>query len=326
MKSQRFLSHCISMPWAMEPGAMALYAAMLARGYALREGFGAQVSIGASREDLGQDALDSIAHARADDGPSPIEASRSRSAGARQGSIAVIQVFGAIVQRAAQLGPCEGGIGTEDIGNALQMALADETVSQILMEFDTPGGSVFGVSELGAQINAAKAQKPVVGIANSMAASAGYWLLSQCSEAYCTPGGMVGSIGVYGAHQDISKALDEEGVKITLVSAGKYKTEGSPYEPLGEEARAEMQARIDNYYSMFTKAVAKGRGVGVDQVRTGMGQGRVLQADQALTAQMIDGVATFGEVVKKMARTQQQSQRAGRSALAASRNELDLLL
>lgn len=279
---------------------MALYAAILARGYAKHGGIVAME----------------------DDGPAPV--ARSRSDGGRQGSIAVIQVFGSIVQRASQLGPCEGGTGTEDIGNALQMALADSSVTQILMEFDTPGGSVFGVGELGAQINSAKAQKPIFGIANSMAASAGYWLLAQCSEAYCTPGGMVGSIGVYGAHQDISKALDDAGVKITLVSAGKYKTEGSPYEPLGDDARANMQESIDSYYSMFTKAVAKGRNVGIDQVRDGMGQGRIMQADAAMKAGMIDGVATFGEVVKKMARAQ-QAQRSGRSALAAARNELDLI-
>lgn len=282
---------------------MALFAAMLAKGYAHREGIAA----------LSDDAHGGVPVARA-----------ANSGGGRQGSIAVIRVFGAIVQRASQLGPCEGGTGTEDIGNALQMALADETVSQILMHFDTPGGSVFGVGELGAAIMAGRAQKPIIGLADSMAASAGYWLLSQCSEAYVTPGGMVGSIGVYGAHQDISKALEAEGVNITLVSAGKYKVEGSPYAPLGEEARSSMQESIDGYYGMFTKAVAKGRGVGVDQVRSGMGEGRVLQADAALKAGMVDGVATFSDVVRKMSRNQ-QSQRSARSALAAASNELDLL-
>lgn len=290
----------------MEPGAMALYAAILAKGYAHREG----ITIAAS---------DDVQAASA-------AAPRARAAGgARQGSIAVIQVFGSIVQRASQLGPCEGGTGTEDIGNALQMALADDTISQILMQFDTPGGSVFGVGELGAAIMAGRAQKPIIGLADSMAASAGYWLLSQCSEAYCTPGGMVGSIGVYGAHQDISKALEAEGVNITLVSAGKYKVEGSPYAPLDEEARASMQQSIDSYYTMFTKAVAKGRGVAIDQVRGGMGEGRVLQADDALKAGMVDGVATFSDVVKKMSRNQQMQQRSGRSAMAAASNELDLL-
>lgn len=291
----------MSTPWAMEPTAMSLFAAMLAKGYALREGIVAME----------------------DEGPAPVMAAGARQS-SRQGSIAVVRVFGSIVQRASQLGPCEGGTGTEDIGAALNAALSDETVSQILMQFDTPGGSVFGVSELGDMIRSARAQKPIIGIADSMAASAGYWLLSQCSEAYCTPGGMVGSIGVYGAHQDISKAMDEAGFKITLVSAGKFKTEGNPYEPLDENARAEMQKSIDGYYGMFTSAVAKGRGVPVDQVRSGMGEGRCLSANDALKASMIDGVMTFGDVVNKMARSQKAQQRSGRSA-QANRNELDLL-
>lgn len=289
----------------MDPTAMALYAAILSRGYAVRDG----IDIQAQRKD---DAVEIPVAAR----------TRSTGGAVGKGNIAVIQVFGSIVQRASQLGPCEGGTGTEDVGNALSMALADDTVSQIILEVDSPGGSVFGVAELGAQI--AAASKPVIGLANSMAASAGYWLLSQCSEAYCTPGGMVGSIGVYGAHQDISKALEDAGIKMTLVSAGKFKVEGSPYSPLDPDALAAMQESIDSYYSMFVSAVAKGRNVGVSTVRDGMGQGRVLQASDALKAGMIDGIATFSDVVKKMSRAQQQ-QGSSRSALAAARNELELL-
>lgn len=297
----RFLNHCITTPWAMEPTAMAVYAAMLARGYARHQGVVAME----------------------DEGPPPVKAAGERTKGARQGSIALIRVFGTIVQRASQLGPCEGGTGTEDIGNALVAAMNDETVSQVLMVFDTPGGSVFGVQELGEQIRAARSQKPIIGIADSVAASAGYWLLSQCSEAYCTPGGMVGSIGVYGAHEDISKALAEAGVNVTLVSAGKYKVEGNAFAPLGDDARANMQKSVDSYYTMFTAAVARGRGVAVDQVRSGMGEGRCLSAADAKAAGMVDDVMTTDQVIKKMVKGQQQPR--GRSALAAARNELALI-
>jgi capsid assembly protease len=264
----------------MEPTAMSLYAAILARAYGVRDGIEIEAS-----------ALQA-----------PLAAAPTRSSGARAGSIAVIQVFGAIVQRASQIGMCESGVGADDIGRALNAAMADETIGQILLEFDTPGGSVFGVGELADQIRSQRAIKPIIGLSNSLAASAGYWLLSQCSEAYCTPGGMVGSIGVYTAHQDISKALDEAGVKVTLISAGKFKTEGSPFMPLEDDARANVQGSVDDYYSIFTAGVAKGRGVPVAQVRDGMGQGRVLGADQALAQNMIDGVATFADVVKKMQR------------------------
>ena len=200
-------------------------------------------------------------------------------------------------------------------------ALADETVSQILLDIDSPGGSVYGVGELAAEIYAARSAKPIVAVSNSLAASAAYWIGSAASEFYVTPGGEVGSIGVWQAHEDWSKALDEAGVKTTLISAGKFKVEGNPYEPLSQEARDFMQLRTDEYYSAFTKAVAKGRGVGIDAVRSGMGQGRVLGADAALAENMVDGIATFDEVVKKM----QRAAKPARSALKAAQNRLALI-
>ena len=305
MKSHHFLSFCLSTPWALMPERMAAYAAVLAHRYALRDG-------------LKAGGLDE------DDHGAPLKPSAGpRNSGPRQGAIAVIPVHGTIVQRASQINICEGGTSTEQVSAMLQQALADETVSQILLDVDSPGGSVFGVSEMADEIRAARAQKPVVAIANSMAASAAYWIGCSAGEFYMTPGGMVGSIGVWTAHEDWSKALEEAGVNVTLISAGKYKVEGNPYGPLDEEAKTNTQKSVDDYYSMFTKAVAKGRNVPIDAVRNGMGQGRVLQADDAMAEKMVDGVMTFNEVVRKMQRAQ-QARKSGRSA-QANRNTLRIL-
>lgn len=299
MRYPHFLAFCLSAPWAMEPGAMQTYAAMLMRAYARKAGVVAY-------ED-GETAAEPVAKA---------SGSGRRAAPA----IALVNVFGTIMQRAADFGPCEGGTGCDDIGAAIDAAMADETVGQILMRFSSPGGSVFGVQELGDKIRAARATKPIIGIADSMAGSAAYWLLAQCSEVYVTPAGMVGSIGVYTAHEDVSKAMDEAGVKMSFVSAGKYKVEGNPFEPLGEEARAEMQGRVDTYYKAFTGAVSKGRGVPVEQVRSGMGEGRMLLADAAQAAGMVDGVMTFDQLVKKMS----TGARASRSARAQAQAAADI--
>lgn len=302
----RFLMQCAAQPWAMEPFALNAYAAMLVGAYQRRgllpnAGGGSRTNSG-PEDDVGAGT--------------PFAASQARSGtAARPGGIAVLQVFGPIAQRASMLGMCEDGTGCQEVGAALNMAMADDTVGQVLMEFDTPGGSVFGVDELATQIRSQRATKPIVGVSNSMCASAGYYLMSQCSESYCTPGGMVGSIGVYTAHQNLAKALEMVGVEVKLISAGKFKTEGNPFGPLGDDAEAATQASVDHYYSMFTNAVAKGRGVGIGQVRDGMGQGRVLSADDALAQNMIDGVMTFGEVVKKM----QGDARKARSAAGPNR-------
>jgi signal peptide peptidase SppA len=240
----------------------------------------------------------------------------------RSGAIAVIPVHGAIVQRASQINICDGGTSTQQISAALADASADDTVSQILLDIDSPGGSVYGVQELAAEIQQAK--KPVIAVANSLAASAAYWIGCAATEFYVTPGGEVGSIGVWQAHQDWSKAMEEEGVSITLISAGKFKVEGNPYQPLDAEAQSFMQSRVDDYYAAFTKGVAKGRKVGIDQVRNGMGQGRVLGADQAMSERMVDGIATFDDVVAKMQRNIKAAKPAA-SRLARAQREIAIM-
>ncbi|MER2514912.1 MAG: S49 family peptidase [Candidatus Accumulibacter phosphatis] len=181
------------------------------------------------------------------------------------------------------------------------------------------------MSELADEIVSARAQKPVVAIANSLAASAAYWIGCSASEFYVTPGGEVGSIGVWQAHFDYSQAFVTKGVKPTLIAAGKYKVEGNPYVPLDEEAQGFMQSRVDDYYASFTKAVSRGRGVPIAQVREGMGQGRVLGGDAAQAQGMIDGVATFDDVVRKMRRNVKAIVRPNASRLAYAQRAIEIL-
>jgi ClpP class serine protease len=92
-----------------------------------------------------------------------------------------------------------------------------------------------------------------------------------------------------------------------------------------------MQSRVDDYYASFTKAVAKGRGVPITQVRDGMGQGRVLGADAALAQNMVDGIASFDQVLSKMHKDAASSAKSSppakpkTSRLAQARSELGIL-
>ena len=220
------------------------------------------------------------------------------------GGIAVLPLYGVVMQRGNMIDQVSGAgvTSTDRFSSALKAAIADPGVSKILIDIDSPGGSVYGVAELADEILAARATKPIIAIANSLAASAAYWIGSCATEFYCTPGGEVGSIGVWQTHQDMSAALEESGVKTTLISAGKYKTEGNPYAPMDEEALAFAQSRVGDYYGAFVKAVARGRAVSVAHVREGMGQGRVLGAQAALAEHMIDGVMPIPDLIRKMQR------------------------
>ncbi len=218
--------------------------------------------------------------------------------GNQSGAIAVLSLSGVISQHPDWFADTSVDAFAAD----LLAAVADPGVAAILVSIDSPGGSVYGVQELAGMMLAAREQKPVVALANSLAASAAYWIGCSASEFYCTPSGEVGSIGVWQAHMDISGALDQAGIKTTLISAGKYKTEGNPYQALSEEAQGFMQSRVDDYYDTFVSAVAAARGVDPDTVRNGMGQGRVLGAQDAKKANMIDGIATFPQLVQTLQR------------------------
>lgn len=236
----------------------------------------------------------------------------TRPAARQVGQVAVLPLYGTISKRAGLLGESSGGTSVDAFAKQLRAYLSDPAVSAIVIDADSPGGSVEGIPEMASELYASRGVKPILAVANTIAASAAYWLVSAAEEVYVTPSGQVGSIGVFAAHDDLSKAMEAAGVKTTLVSAGKYKTEGSPYEPLGDEARAAIQENVDAYYDLFTKAVAKGRGVPVDTVRGGYGEGRMAVAKRAADLGMVDGVATLEQVIE----IAQKRVRAGSAARA----------
>lgn len=228
--------------------------------------------------------------------------SRQVAASAEGSAVAVIPIYGTIMPKANLMSAFSGGTTIDRLTASFRAALNDPRVSAIVFDVASPGGQVTGVPELAAEIRAARGTKPIVAHAGEMMASAAYWLASSADEIVATPSALVGSIGVLWAHQDISKAMEAEGVKVTLVSAGKFKTEGNPYEPFGDEARAHMQALADDYYASFIGDVAKSRGTTPAAVRDGYGQGRVESAKRAVTAGLVDRIDTLDRTIVRVAR------------------------
>ncbi len=216
--------------------------------------------------------------------------------------VAIIPVLGVISYRVNMLDEISGGGGTsiQQLTSDFREAVNNPDVGTIVLQIDSPGGAVGGIPELADEIFAARDQKKIIAVADTMSASAAYWLMSAASEVVVTPSGEVGSIGVYAMHLDESAALEMEGLRPTFISAGKFKTEGHFAEPLGDEARAAIQADVDAFYAMFTKAVAKGRGVPVGEVRNGFGQARMVLAKDAKAMGMVDRVDTFSNVLARL--------------------------
>lgn len=169
----------------------------------------------------------------------------------------------------------------------VRRALVDPSVRTIDLVIDSPGGGVLGLPETADAIHAANRIKPVTARVVGIAASAAYWLASQASTITLTPSGEVGSVGVLDIHADVSKALDNAGVKITAVTAGPHKTERAPFAPLSDDAKAHMQSSVNEWYSDFLGAIRRGRGARVSPTGT-YGGGRMLSSRDALAAGMVD--------------------------------------
>jgi signal peptide peptidase SppA len=194
------------------------------------------------------------------------------------------------------------GTSAEALQQTFHAMVESPEIGAIVLDIDSPGGSSAGIAELADEIFAAREKKTIVAVANSLAASAAYWLGSQAHEFVVTPSGFVGSIGVFTYHDDFSGHLEQMGIKRTWIHAGRYKVEGNPTEPLGDDARTYEQQIVDAVYDAFTAAVARGRRVSKSAARgEAFGEGRILTAGAALEAGLVDRIETLQQTLDRLA-------------------------
>jgi signal peptide peptidase SppA len=194
-----------------------------------------------------------------------------------------------------------GGTSMDGLRAQFRQALADDTIKGIVFDVRSPGGDATGVEEMATEIFKARGKKPIVSVVNVIAASGAYWLAVQADEVVALQAaGSAGSIGVFSCHEDVSKWMEETGVALTFVQAGAFKTEGNPYEPLSEEARAFIQSQVDDVYGRFVAGVARGRGVTPAKVKADFGQGRCYLTPQAIAVGMIDRQGASDDVVTRV--------------------------
>ncbi len=229
------------------------------------------------------------------------EAAAARARPARAGSVGMVSIRGPIVRYDSWFTMLFGGTSVEWLGQQIRELTADEAVGSILLDVDSPGGTMSGLPELAATIRLAREVKPVSAITNDMNCSAAYWLSAQADEISSTVEGLTGSVGVYTEHWDLSGMLALDGIAHEYIQAGRFKTEGSQYEPLSDEARAHFQGIVDDGYGLFINDVAKGRGISAAQVKSDYGEGRYFVAKEAKAKGLIDRIGSLSDAVNRAA-------------------------
>jgi capsid assembly protease len=274
-----------------------------------------------------QEVFDSLAGALAAGELPEREALGSRRSLETHGDLAVIPLRGLITPRGSFLSiPFGGGGGLQSFRQSLREALANDDISAILIDVDSPGGSTDLITETAEEIRAAREKKPITAIANTDAGSAAYALVAQANELIVTPSGEVGSIGVFMLHWDESGLNERIGINPTYIYAGRHKIEGNPDEPLDEEAKAAFQAVVDEFHDIFVADVAMGRGVSEDTVRKEFGEGRMVTAKKAVALGMADRVETYEATVERLTGRAPERPRGAKQITSNQRTENRALL
>ncbi len=177
----------------------------------------------------------------------------------RVGSIARVPLSGIIGKHLSTLETMCGGCDLAFFQNGLEKAMADPDIKHIVLDINSPGGTVTGVPEFAAMVRRAREVKPVVTYTETLMCSAAMWIGAQAEMVVATPSARVGSIGVYRTWLDDSVANEMDGLRRELFEAGKHKAAG--LRPLTEEERVLFQAEVDKIHEEFKTEVRNFRAV-----------------------------------------------------------------
>ncbi|MDZ4250319.1 MAG: S49 family peptidase [Candidatus Nanopelagicales bacterium] len=253
-------------------------------------------------EYVGEVCRDWLRMAGMEDTPTPEMQAQKRGGEQRiEGAVAVLPIHGPIFHRANLLTRWGYGCASEEWGRMFDSIAASDDIGAIVLDVDSPGGMHAGTEDMANRIyKARRAGRPIIAVSNDLMASAAYWAGSAADEVVVSPGSLTGSVGVILMHVEFSKALDAMGVKVNLIQAGEFKTEGNPYEPLTDEGRKHLQSLVDSAYADFRAGAARNRGVDADTVEMDFGQGRVYGERDAIRRGLADREATLDQVLLKL--------------------------
>jgi signal peptide peptidase SppA len=299
----RVIAEVIAHPWNLKPEMLGTVAAVIARAEAC-------ASAPTPELEAEHDAAIHAAVGNKQNLPQP-----------RVGSVAIIPVFGVLAPRADAFTDVSGVTSYSRLSAQLRDAVADKGVRNIVLDINSPGGSVAGNQEFASEVMRARTKKPILAQAQYLAASAAYQIASAATEIVAAPSAQVGSIGTYSIHNDLSAAFEQLGIKRTYISAGSGKVDGNETGPLTDSARARRQKSVDEAYDAFVATVVRGRGNGTSESKVRDTWGAyVYGAREAKDLGLIDKIATLDQTLERLL---EPGDTADRAALAAYRGDDD---
>ncbi len=210
--------------------------------------------------------------------------------------VAVIPVVGPLFRYANLFTQISGATSYEILAQDINVALEDPAIKAIVLDIDSPGGEVNGVSELAGMIYQARGRKPIVAYASGDAASGAYWIASAADRIVVSETSALGSIGVVGMY----RRKDTQGANgaVEIVSS---QSPNKRLDPGTEEGRTKLQARIDAMAQVFITTVARNRNISPAAVMDNFGSGDVLIGAASVAVGMADRIGSLERLIAELA-------------------------
>ncbi len=212
-----------------------------------------------------------------------------------ENKIAVIPLNGPVQTEAGGLLFFMGNAITPQlVRSQLEKARADWAIKAVVLQIESPGGSVAACQEILTQIE--KMEKPVVVSFGSIAASGGYYIATKADKIVALPGTLTGSIGVISQIPNIKGLYNKLGIEVEVFKGGKYKDMYAGLRELTPEERELMQEMTDLFYDQFVDAVAEGRGLSKEKVRD-IATGQLYTGEQAQELGLVDEIGGLDSAI-----------------------------
>ena len=213
------------------------------------------------------------------------------------GSIGIINIKGALFKRMSLFDMLfSEGTTYDQIQESINLFLYDSAITQIMLKFDSPGGSAEGSFELSDFIFQAREKKKIISVAQGMMASAAYLIGSSAHEVYTSKSSFLGSIGVITVHLEISKMAEKMGITPTIIRSGEFKALGSSqFEPLNKLALDTVQSRSDYLYGLFKNSISRNLDINAEAVQN-IAEGKVFIGQQAVDVGLANELKTVDSV------------------------------
>jgi len=173
--------------------------------------------------------------------------------------------------------------------NFLKEADKNDNIKGILLEINSPGGTVVASKEVVEAVKNTK--KPIVAYIREIGTSGAYWVASASDYIVSDELSLTGSIGVVSQFLEFSGLMEEYGVTYEGLKTGKYKDVGSPFRKMTEEERQILLSKMEKIHVVFVKDVAKNRDLDEKKV-SDLATGIYYLGSEALEIGLIDAVGT----------------------------------